>query len=111
MCQQAPSNGTTRFKRAAASSKNWARLGVRSASRSNSSSGCPLVLADTNDDLAALLGCAEAFIGLGIIVPSRSTQLLRWCLQRGLRIVQQSTLMSIGLYNEPAGAYLPSILF
>jgi len=29
----------------------------------------------------------------------------------GLRIVQQSTLMGIGLYNEPAGAYLPSILF
>jgi hypothetical protein len=37
--------------------------------------------------------------------------LLRWCLERGLRIVQQSTLMTIGLYNEPAGAWLPSIAY
>ena len=51
------------------------------------------------------------FIGLGIIVPSRNAGLLRWCLEHGLRIVQQSTLMTIGLYNEPGGAYLPSILF
>jgi hypothetical protein len=37
--------------------------------------------------------------------------LLRWVLDHGLRIVQQSTLMTMGLYNEPAGAYLPSIRF
>jgi predicted N-acetyltransferase YhbS len=68
-------------------------------------------LAETNQDLIALLGSAEAFMGLGILVPSRNSELLRWCLQHELRIVQQSTLMTIGLYNEPAGAYLPSILF
>jgi GNAT superfamily N-acetyltransferase len=68
-------------------------------------------VAETNEDLVALLGSAEAFIGLGILVPSRNAELLRWCLECGLRIVQQSTLMTIGLYNEPAGAYLPSILF
>jgi predicted N-acetyltransferase YhbS len=68
-------------------------------------------VAETNEDLVALLGSAEAFIGLGILVPSRNAELLRWCLEHGLRIVQQSTLMTIGLYNEPAGAYLPSILF
>jgi hypothetical protein len=50
-------------------------------------------------------------MGLGVFVPSRNAELLRWCLRGGLRVVQQSTLMSIGLYNEPAGAYLPSILF
>jgi hypothetical protein len=32
-------------------------------------------------------------------------------LNRGLRVVQPMTLMTIGLYNEPQGAYLPSILF
>jgi GNAT superfamily N-acetyltransferase len=68
-------------------------------------------VAETNEDLVALLGSAEAFIGLGILVPSRNAELLRWCLEHGLRIVQQSTLMTIGVYNEPAGAYLPSILF
>jgi predicted N-acetyltransferase YhbS len=68
-------------------------------------------VAETNEDLIALLSSAEAFIGLGILVPARNAELLHWCLSNGMRIVQQSTLMTIGLYNEPAGAYLPSILF
>jgi predicted N-acetyltransferase YhbS len=65
----------------------------------------------TTEALAALISSAETFMGLGILVPSRDAALMRWCLEHGLRIVQQSTLMSIGLYNEPAGAYLPSILY
>ncbi len=28
-----------------------------------------------------------------------------------LRLVHQMTLMTTGLYNEPAGAYLPSVLY
>jgi GNAT superfamily N-acetyltransferase len=68
-------------------------------------------VAETNEDLIALLASAEAFMGLGILVPSRNAELLRWCLAHGMRIVQQSTLMTIGLYNEPAGPYLPSIIF
>ena len=68
-------------------------------------------VAETNDDLATLLGSADTFMGLGILVPSRNAGLLRWCLGNGLRIVEQSTLMTIGLYNEPAGAWLPSIVF
>jgi GNAT superfamily N-acetyltransferase len=68
-------------------------------------------VAETNDDMCALLASAEAYVGLGILVPSRNAELLRWCLDHELRIVQQSTLMTIGLYNDPVGAYLPSILF
>jgi GNAT superfamily N-acetyltransferase len=68
-------------------------------------------VAETNEELLALLSSADSFMGLGILVPSRNAELLSWCLAQGLRIVQQSTLMTIGLYNEPAGAYLPSILF
>jgi hypothetical protein len=68
-------------------------------------------IADTNEDMLALLGAAEAYMGLGILVPSRNGELLRWGLAHGLRIVQQSTLMTIGLYNEPNGAWLPSIAF
>jgi GNAT superfamily N-acetyltransferase len=68
-------------------------------------------VAETNEDLIALLASAEAYMGLGVLVPSRNAELVRWCLEHGLRIVQQSTLMTIGLYNEPAGVYLPSILF
>jgi hypothetical protein len=37
--------------------------------------------------------------------------MLRWCLANGLRVVQPMTLMTTGLYNEPAGAWLPSIMF
>lgn len=66
---------------------------------------------ETNDDLAALIGAAPSFEGPGFLVPSRNGELMRWCLNHGLRIVQPMTLMTIGLYNEPAGAYLPSVLF
>jgi predicted N-acetyltransferase YhbS len=63
----------------------------------------------SDDDIIALLASADAFVGLGVLVPSRNTRLMRWCLDSGLRLVQQSTLMTIGLYNEPQGAWLPSI--
>jgi GNAT superfamily N-acetyltransferase len=68
-------------------------------------------VAETNKNLIALLASAQMFMGLGILVPSRNAELLRWCLTHGLRIVQQSTLMTIGLYNEPSGAWLPSVAY
>jgi GNAT superfamily N-acetyltransferase len=67
--------------------------------------------AETNLDLQSLIASAEFFGGPGILVPSRNSALFRWCLSNGLRVVQPMTLMSVGLYNEPAGAWLPSILF
>jgi predicted N-acetyltransferase YhbS len=67
--------------------------------------------AETNLDLQALLASAESFAGPGVLLPSRNTALLRWCLANGLRVVQPMTLMSIGLYNQPAGAWFPSISF
>jgi predicted N-acetyltransferase YhbS len=67
--------------------------------------------AETNPDLQALMASVEAFAGPGILVPSRNNALLRWCLANGLRIVQPLTLMSTGLYNEPQGAWLPSIFY
>jgi predicted N-acetyltransferase YhbS len=67
--------------------------------------------AETNPDLQALIASAESFGGPGILLPSRNTTLLRWCLENGLRIVQPMTLMSLGLYNEPNGAWMPSVTF
>ena len=64
---------------------------------------------ESNDDIRALIGAAPAFLGPGILVPTRNGELFRWCLGNGLRLVQQTTLMTIGLYNEPSGAY-PFIL-
>jgi GNAT superfamily N-acetyltransferase len=66
---------------------------------------------ETNEDLQALIATATAFQGPGILVPTRNAALFRWCLENGLRVVQPMTLMTVGLYNEPVGAYLPSILF
>lgn len=68
-------------------------------------------VAESNSDLQALIGAADKFSGPGILVPTRNSSLLRWCLENGLRIVEPMMLMTMGLYNEPKGAYLPSITF
>jgi predicted N-acetyltransferase YhbS len=66
---------------------------------------------ETLDDLKALIGAAPGFGGPGILVPMREGALFRFCLENGLLVVQVLTLMSRGLYNEPQGAWLPSIMF
>jgi hypothetical protein len=68
-------------------------------------------VAESNDDLKALLGAAESFQGAGVLVPTRNSDLLRWCLEEKLKVTQTMTLMSIGLYNVPNGVWLPSILY
>jgi predicted N-acetyltransferase YhbS len=68
-------------------------------------------VAETNQGLKALIGAASAFPGGGFLLPTRNGELFRWCLLSRLRLVHQLTLMTIGLYNEPAGAYLPSVLY
>src|SRR5688572_29431649 len=66
---------------------------------------------DNNEDLKALIGAAKEFPGPGFLLPTRNSELMRWCLQHGLRVVMPMTLMSIGLYNEPRGAFLPSVIY
>ena len=68
-------------------------------------------MGESNEDLKALIGAAPEFPGPGFLLPTRNGEVLRWCLERGLRIVQPMTLMSVGLYNEPAGAFMPSVLY
>ena len=51
------------------------------------------------------VGAATAFTGPGFLLPTRNHDLFRWCLDNGLGLVKQQTLMTIGLYNEPTGAY------
>jgi hypothetical protein len=68
-------------------------------------------VADSDDDLKALIGAAEMFGGPGFLVPTRNSEIMRWCLGHGLRITQTMTLMSMGLYNQPNGAWLPSVSY
>ena len=70
----------------------------------------------SNDDLKALIASetittADSYGGPGILIPTRNAELFRWCLDNKLRLVHQLTLMTIGMYNEPAGYYMPSILY
>lgn len=66
----------------------------------------------TNDDLKALIVSeTDCYGGPGILIPTRNAELFRWCLDNDLRLVHQLTLMTIGMYNEPAGYYMPSILY
>jgi predicted N-acetyltransferase YhbS len=66
---------------------------------------------ESNADLKALIGAATEFQGPGFLLPTRNSEVFRWCLEQGLRVVQPMTLMSKGLYNEPRGAFLPSIIY
>jgi predicted N-acetyltransferase YhbS len=68
-------------------------------------------VAETNRDLMALIGAATAFGGPGFLLPTRNHEVFAWCLEAGLRLVFQMTLMTTGFYNEPQGAWLPSVLF
>ena len=66
---------------------------------------------ETNEDLKALIAAARAIGGGGFLMPTRNGELFRWCLNNGLRLVHQMTLMTVGLYNEPTAPYLPSVLY
>jgi predicted N-acetyltransferase YhbS len=68
-------------------------------------------VAETDEALKALIGAAPEFGGPGFLFPLRNGELFRYYLERGLRLVQVQTLMTTGQYQEPKGAYLPSILY
>jgi len=68
-------------------------------------------VAETNQDLQAMISAAQEIPPPGILVPMRNASLFRWCLEQGMRTIQPLNLMTIGLYNEPAGAYLPSVIY
>ncbi len=68
-------------------------------------------VAQTTRDLCALISAAPRILGPGFFAPVRNGDLLRWLLDAGLRMVWPANLMTVGDYQEPAGAFLPSIAF
>jgi predicted N-acetyltransferase YhbS len=66
-------------------------------------------VAETNDDLYALIGAAPHLAQPGMVVPLGNGELFRWCLAHGLRVFFVMNLMTVGLYQEPRGAYLASV--
>jgi hypothetical protein len=68
-------------------------------------------VAASDDALKALIAAAPEFGGPGFNLPVRNGAVFRWALDQGLRVVQTMTLMTIGTYNEPKIAWLPSVLY
>ena len=66
-------------------------------------------VAESNDDLCALIGDADGIPTPGILVPLDNAPLFRWCLAHGLRVFFVTTLMAKGIYQEPRGAWMPSV--
>lgn len=66
-------------------------------------------VAETNDDLQALIGASDSLDQPGIVVPLGNAELFRWCLAHGLRVFFVMNMMTIGIYQEPRGAYIASV--
>jgi predicted N-acetyltransferase YhbS len=48
---------------------------------------------------------------LSFLLPTRQAGLFRWCLQNKMRVVKPMSLMAMGEYEEPRGAFLPSVMY
>jgi predicted N-acetyltransferase YhbS len=66
---------------------------------------------ETNEAVCALLTAAPRMPSLGVLLPVRNYPLFRWCLEHGMSVILTMTLMSRGIYQEPDGPFLPSILY
>jgi predicted N-acetyltransferase YhbS len=69
-------------------------------------------VAETPADMEALLLGAAASIDdpLAFLVPLRS-ELFRWSLEQGLRLVKPMNVMALGDYRQPQGSWFPSVLY
>ncbi len=65
---------------------------------------------ESNDDLKALIASVDEFVGPGLLIPTGNGELFRWCLDNGLRAVQQMILMDTTPSGPPHGVYWPAVL-
>lgn len=70
-------------------------------------------VAETDEDLQAVLSGAARFTAqpLLFLLPARQARLFRWCLRNRMRVVKPMSLMAMGAYEQPSGAFLPSVLY
>ncbi|WP_460452337.1 GNAT family N-acetyltransferase [Alsobacter sp. SYSU BS001988] len=64
-------------------------------------------------DMQALILGATRLAGgpPSFLLPIRNSQMLCWCLRQGMRTIKPMTLMASGEYQQPKGAYIPSVLY
>jgi predicted N-acetyltransferase YhbS len=67
-------------------------------------------VAETAADMMAMLAGAAALRSapVGLLLPSRQSDVLRWCLEAGMRAVKPMLLLARGTYRVPARCWAPS---
>ncbi len=70
-------------------------------------------VAVTEDDMRALIlgTVAAGNRTASFLLPTRPSDLFRWCLSEGLRIVKPMTYLVKGEYQEPEGCWIPSVMY
>jgi hypothetical protein len=71
--------------------------------------GSAHAVAEDADAMIAMILAAPAPVSF--LLPTRQTRLFRWALGAGLRVVKPMNYMVIGHHREPAGAWIPSVLY
>ena len=66
-------------------------------------------VADGHEAMAALILASGEPVSF--LLPTRQQELFRWALAAGLRVVKPMNYMTIGHHREPAGAWIPSVLY
>jgi predicted N-acetyltransferase YhbS len=64
----------------------------------------------SNEDLKALITSVDEISGPGLMIPTTNGELFGWCLENGMRLSQQLTLMDTKPSGPANGAYWPGIL-
>jgi len=70
-------------------------------------------VAESPDAMAALIlgAVADTDAPASLLLPTRQHELFRWALAAGLRVVKPMNYMVMGHHREPAGAWIPSVLY
>ena len=68
-------------------------------------------VAESNEDLKALISNASTILGPGFFVPGRNHEIIKWLLENGFKIGWPANLMTIGSYQEPRMPFLPSLAY
>jgi predicted N-acetyltransferase YhbS len=70
-------------------------------------------VAVSDEDMRSMI-CAVSRSGqdeIELLLPTRYSKFLQWCLGRGMTAVKPMTLMTRGGYAEPRGLWVPSVLY
>lgn len=68
-------------------------------------------VADSEEDMRALIVEAAVIGPVSFLIPTRQTSLFNWCLAQGMRAVKPMTLMTMGDYRQPDRPYVPSVFY